>query len=92
VPSVKIYGMRRTINLMSIFPKYDGTEWTGKGYSSRLKTIVKLLTLSNRNFNVDEYGLNSLTFVSPKLSNKKSDIVNFKIENKITLKMNFTQS
>ena len=49
--------------------------------------------MSNRNFHVESYETNSLSYVGLKLNVPgRSDIFNFEIENQINFKMNFTQS
>lgn len=65
---------------MSIYPKINSQTEKGDGWSTRLKTIYKTYTLSNRNFHVVQYNRNSINAVELKLNVPgRSDIMNFEI-------------
>jgi hypothetical protein len=86
--------VRRKLNIMTIYAKINSQKYPGSGYSSRMKVVNNTFTFSDRNFNVDDYIKNSLTFVGAKVLGVpgKSDILTFTMDNTMTLNLNFTSS
>jgi hypothetical protein len=78
---------------MTIYPKLNSRSYKkyANGFCTRMKNLNKTYTLSNRNFNVEDFEQNSLSFVEERYSIiGRSDIANFIMKPEMTLRLNFT--